>query len=171
MLDKDQLRGMIHEVLWYLNDEIPYSEAALELLMLTAATESRLGTYVMQIQGPARGIFQMEPATEKDIWERFIEFKPRLKAMLCGLRMKAPSGLPDNIYNLAYQIAMARVYYWRRPEPLPQVQIGIDGKLTPAAVHEMAQYWKKHYNTHLGAGTPQKAAENYNFYVQKGIES
>jgi hypothetical protein len=54
-----QLRSLIEETLRALEPEVPYSEPAVELLMMTAAAESALGRYIKQIGGPARGIFQI----------------------------------------------------------------------------------------------------------------
>lgn len=46
-----------------------WSEAAENLLLGTTAQESHMGTYIKQVgKGPALGIYQMEPATHKDIW-------------------------------------------------------------------------------------------------------
>lgn len=47
------------------------------------------------------------------------------------------------ITDLAYATAMARLVYYRRPEPLPEAH-DLDG---------LARYWKAHFNTDLGAGT------------------
>ena len=44
------------------------STSAVELLLGTMATESWAGTYIKQIKnGPALGVYQMEPATHDDI--------------------------------------------------------------------------------------------------------
>lgn len=124
-----------------------YSEAAEELLMLTAATESLCGKFVHQVGGPALGIFQMEPRTHDDIWDNFLRFKPDL-----AFRVKhfgrLSQQLPGNLY---YACAMARVHYLRVPERLPSA-IDVNG---------LADYWKAHYNTHLGAGKPEEAIQNY----------
>ena len=54
------------------------SVAAQELLLGTAVQESRI-TYLRQLgNGPALGLFQMEPATHNDIWDNFLEYKPEL---------------------------------------------------------------------------------------------
>ena len=45
--------------------------------------------------------------------------------------------------NLFYAAAMCRIFYLRFQKPLPQ----------PNDWEGMARYWKKYYNTHLGAGT------------------
>jgi len=124
-----------------------YSEAAEELLMLTAATESLCGKFVHQVGGPALGIFQMEPRTHDDIWENFLKYKPAL-AMHVKTYGRISQQLPGNLY---YACAMARVHYLRVPERLPSA-MDVDG---------LARYWKDHYNTHLGAGQPHEAVENY----------
>lgn len=54
-------------------------------------------------------------------------------------------------WNLRFATAMARIHYWRVPEPLPDAD-DIDG---------LARYWKQHYNAPLGHGTAEQFAENY----------
>ena len=59
-MDPKQLKELIERVLRKVN---LYSDAAVDLLMLTAAQESACGKYIRQLgNGPALGIFQMEPA-------------------------------------------------------------------------------------------------------------
>jgi hypothetical protein len=124
-----------------------YSEAAEELLMLTAAAESLCGEYLHQVGGPALGIFQMEPRTHDDIWDNYLRFKPDL-----AVQMKHYGRLSQQLAgNLYYACAMARIHYRRVPERLPSA-MDIDG---------LARYWKDHYNTHLGAGDPQEAINKY----------
>lgn len=127
-----------------------YSEAAEELLMLTAATESLCGKYLHQVGGPALGIYQMEPATCHDIYDNYLKYRPEIakKVALFGGSYR---DLPGNLY---YATAMARVHYLRRPEPLPSA----------SDVQALANYWKQHFNTHLGAGTVEKAIEKYRKY-------
>jgi len=51
------------------------SEAAEELLLGTAVQESLNFKYRRQMGGgPARGYFQMEPATHDDIWDNYLQF-------------------------------------------------------------------------------------------------
>ena len=64
-----------------------------------------------------------------------------------GLRQfTVPHGALDDqlIWNLAYASAVARLIYYRRPEPLPRADD------LPA----LAEYWKAHFNTAAGKGTP-----------------
>lgn len=150
-IDKTQLRNLIRNVLRYLEPEIPYSENAVELLMLTAAQESHLRTHIRQINGPARGIFQMEPATERDIYLNHLAYHPALAKKIADLKWSAKI---DNLEaNLAYQIAMARVHYYRVAEALPEKDYLM-----------MAVYYKKYYNTSKGKATIQEAVNNYKRY-------
>ena len=151
-MNKDQLRRLIVGVLKDIHGTIPYSDSAVELLMLTSATESNLGTYVMQVKGPARGIFQMEPNTEKDIINNYAKNKPEIMALIN--RYKSNSGETDLIGNIPYQILMARLLYRRSPKVLPS---------TPH-VETLASIWKEVYNTRLGKGTVEKAVEKYKEY-------
>ena len=128
-----------------------YSRSAEELLMLTAATESVMGKYIHQVGGPALGIYQMEPATARDIWANYLAYKRPLADEIRNWG-EGPGPLPGNLY---YATAMARVHYLRVPEGLP------------SAMDEwgLAKYWKDHYNTHLGKGTVEKAVEMYREYA------
>lgn len=149
-VNPNQLRELITAVLVELD---LYSANACELLMLTAAQESHLGYYIKQVgSGPAKGIFQMEPSTEKDIWKNYLKYKPDLAKRVGAMLGEADWESLQLTGNLLYQIAMARVHYYRRPEALPSRN----------NVDAMARYWKKHYNTHLGKGTVYEAVKNYN---------
>ena len=143
MFHKDQFRELIRKVLQDCN---LYSDDAVELLMLTAAVESKLGTYLTQIRGPARGVFQMEPATEKDLWENYLKYKPHIVEDIEKYRLEHPDEMR---FNLAYAIIMARIHYLRAPEPIPKT---LEGK---------AEMWKRRYNTYLGKGTVEKAIQAY----------
>jgi hypothetical protein len=147
-INKAQLRGLITDVL---KEADLYSRSAVELLMLTAAVESKLGTYIEQITGPALGIFQMEPNTEGDIWEHYLDYKPGLADIVKGFSGNFINPELDLKANLTYQIIMARIHYLRIPEPLPDAD----------DVEGLARYWKKYYNTHLGKGTVEKAIKSY----------
>lgn len=119
---------------------------AVELLMLTAATESRLGTYLYQLRGPAIGIFQMEPKTHDDLQARRVVGRYKNIPLADAERMA---------WDLAYAAVMARIYYMQFVEPLPVAD----------DVAALADYWKEYYNTEAGAGTPEKAVADYERYV------
>ena len=147
MIDKHQLEAdVIIPVLLYLAPDIPYSKAAVELLLGTATVESNRGDYIRQLGGgPALGIYQMEPATYSDIYDNYLRYNKHLMEKIEALR--SPSSLGGEksqlIGNLFYATALARVHYKRVPKSLP-----LEGDL-----EGMANYWKDYYNTHLGAGT------------------
>lgn len=149
-----QFAGLIDRVLTLfgrgINDNIR-SEDAIRLLFGTAAQESQLGTYLRQINGPALGVFQIEPDTELDIWKNWLVHRHTMADSiynLSGVTWANPLALET---NLAYQIIMARIHYLRVPEPLPH----------HGDVPAMANYWKAHYNTHLGKGTPEEWVRNF----------
>lgn len=142
-MNKDQLRDLITRTL---QGVFLYSESAVELLMLTAATESNLGEYIRQVRGPALGVFQMEPFTHDDIWKTHGH-------LLLPLLGEQSAGRLE--YDLRYAIIMSRMHYMRIPSALPEAS-NIDGH---------AKYWKKYYNTYLGSGTVAKAKAKYRKYV------
>ena len=152
-IDKNQLKALIESVLTKIDMK---SSAAVNLLLGTAAQESGLGTYIKQRgNGPACGIFQMEPETESDIWKNYLYRRFNIADKIFDVSgVEEPS--PFHLWgNLIYQIAITRVHYWRIPEPLPDA-IDIEG---------LAEYWKQHYNTPKGKGTVGEFIENYERYV------
>jgi len=151
-INKEQLRTLIQVVLKEIDGAIPYNEIAVELLMLTCATESNLGEYITQIKGPAKGIFQMEPATERDIIENYCRYKPEFAALVEEYKSHGGSDLTGNI---PYQIVMARLHYRRSKVPLP----------TSSDPTAMAMVWKSVYNTHLGKGQVGEAVRKYLKYA------
>lgn len=128
-----------------------YGSAAAERLLLgTALAESGLTARRQMGDGPARGLFQMEPATHDDLWRNYLASR---KPLAAAVRSFIPAGAPgagaalppaDLLENNdAYACAMARCHYLRVPAPLPSA--------TDAGA--LAAYWKTHYNTPAGAGT------------------
>jgi hypothetical protein len=123
------------------------SEAAEQLLLGTALAESRLVHRKQMGGGPARGLFQMEPATHDDIWSNFLEYRPtlaqKIRSLLSSPKANAHLELEKND---KYACAMARAHYMRAPNPLPKC----------GDTKAMATYWRQYYNTPLGAGTVSK---------------
>ncbi len=159
MIDPRHLRGLVVDpVLKYLD---MYSRSGSNLMMGTAAQESHMGLYLMQVDsrgrpsGPALGPYQMEPPTHDDIWKNFLE--SRSDPLVKVSELLSP-GLPEPaemIWNLKYATAMARIKYWRVPEALPDAD-DIEG---------LARYWKKFYNTPLGKGTVDEFVFNYEKFI------
>jgi len=149
MLDVKQFRDLV--VIPVLNSGQMGGEAATNLVLGTAIQESRL-TYLKQLHdGPALGLFQMEPATHDDIWENYLAYRPDLARWVSSLTPFDRTS-HELIGNLWYSTAMCRVHYRRDPEPLPAAD-DIEG---------LAEYWKRVYNTYEGAGTVEEFIENWN---------
>ena len=167
MINAIQLRmNIIRPVLEHLDPHIPYSLAAENLLMGTCAQESNLGSYIVQINGPARGIFQMEPATHDDIYKNYLQYRHDLRELIVDMgsfkmyKLMDDNGDYDDAQdsltgNLYYAAAMCRVHYYRVPMAMPPAD----------NVHQLANYWKMFYNTPEGKGTESEFIHNYNRYV------
>jgi type VI secretion system secreted protein VgrG len=160
MIDFNQFKEhVVVPTLEYLDSEIPYSEEAVDLLMMTCAHESRGGKYLRQkgmtgIEG-AFGVYQMEMATHDDIYQNFLHFRKGLIFKiddLCGTDGVIPQF--DLTTNLAYATAMARVHYWRVAEALPS-------KDDTTYLDKLGDYAKAYYNTHLGKATSSKYVTDY----------
>jgi hypothetical protein len=161
-MDPSQLKKHIEYILI---DMDMFSESAVDLLMLTCAQESHMGYYIEQIDGPARGIFQMEPGTHNFLWKYIDRKGDHFKSMKIDPFSIAPdfNGTRDQVLNIAYQIAMARINYWRYPDQIPARE-KYDSK--EVYIWALAEYWKKHWNTYKGKGTVKEAHDNYYRYVE-----
>jgi len=114
------------------------------LLLGTANAESNL-TYLKQLNnGPALGPYQMEPKTEKDIWDNYLKYRPDLANRVAKFILP---GLPRTMQlkgNLYYATIMARLHYKRVKYALPKADDPFG----------MAKYHKDHYNTSSGKADP-----------------
>lgn len=161
MINPEHLRQhIIRPTLEYLDPVIPYSMAAENLLMGTCAQESAMGEHLVQLGGgPAQGIYQMELATEGDIWKNYIRYRESMTEIVRNL-MSSTGGAhfydKEMIGNLYYATAMCRVHYWRATkEPLPAHD----------DIEDMGHYWKAYYNTMKGKGTEDHFIANYYHFV------
>jgi len=135
-----------------------WSEAAENLLMGTAAQESLLGRYLIQMgAGPALGIFQMEPSTHDDCWENYLVYRGDLAASVLKITVGRFPRREQLVWNLYYSTAMCRVQYHRfeKTDPLP----------APNDIAGLAALWKKRWNTDLGKGTTDQFIRNYTAMV------
>lgn len=151
MIHPQQLRTYIIEpALWSIDPLIPYSKEAIHLLIMTGAHESHLGTYIHQVRGPAQGIYQMEPATERDIWDNYLRHRGSLLEKVQRSRTTDFLENQELTWNFKYATIMARVHYWRVPEALPSMS---DHDNLEDYITALANYAKKYFNTELGAAT------------------
>lgn len=125
---------------------VPYSSTAYYLVMGTIANESLLGTYLVQEDGPALGIGQIEPATLHDLLSRLSD---RQQLALDSL---STSASPEHnvVANLPYAVAVTRLFYWHVPAPLPA-----------PTVTALFDYYKQYYNTAAGSATLAQWKQNW----------
>lgn len=134
------------------------SDVSTNLILGTCAKESAFGTYLRQLSsGPALGVFQMEPDTEKDIWNNYLFYgratKRKAIYKISGVRSYENSGALE--WNIAYGICMCRLHYRRIAEPFPAAD-DIEG---------LGWYWDTHYNRNPHKGTVKQFVKAYEKYV------
>lgn len=116
------------------------------LILATSAVESNCGHLIKQINGPALGIWQMEPNTHNDIWVNSDALKkPRFSSHIKELMIKKSplSVLKNLLISPMYACSIARLKYSMDKEPLPPH----DDKL------KIYEYYKRIFNTPAGAST------------------
>lgn len=152
-IDANQLRReVIRPTLEFMG---MHSEAAENLLLGTAAHESHLGRYLHQLGGPALGIYQVEPATLRDVRENFLRYRPELHDRVRDLLGYRPSEERQLVTNLAFSTAIARLVYYRDPEPLPAA----------GDLEGLARYYKRVFNTVAGKATEAQFIQAYRTYA------
>jgi hypothetical protein len=130
--------------------------AAEQLLLGTGIQESLLIHRQQLGGGPALGLFQMETATHDDCWKNYLKFRSDLGNRVKQTLDAGQQPLAQTMkVNDRYAAAMCRVRYMRVSAALPAAN-DIEG---------MANYWKEHYNTALGAGTPEEFLNKWPQYV------
>ncbi|OGR93728.1 MAG: hypothetical protein A2V88_00735 [Elusimicrobia bacterium RBG_16_66_12] len=128
-----------------------HTQAAENLLLGTALVESGLRHLRQLGGGPARGLYQMEPATHDDHWRNFLIGRDELRVNIEGLMFAAMPALEQLVINLGYATAMCRIHYLRVWRQLPEAD----------DVRALAAYWKQWYNTPAGKGNESRFVELY----------
>jgi len=151
MINAKQLRELVicpalHSIgLW--------SSMSEDLLIMLAAHESNGGDYIAQIDGPALGIYQMEPATHNFLWSKLRGTDEKYMALGGKILFACHfMGKPDStelIWNMKYATMMARVLFLLNKEPIP------------TDIKNLAQYAKKYWNSPSGKATPEKYESAY----------
>lgn len=161
-IEVNQLTTIIRDVLWdatskNITNYPLYSPEAIHQLLGTCCVESLLGRYLFQINGPAQGPFMVQPSTEIDLWRNEFPKHPGVIKFIHKLGVSAP-GQYLSYLNLPYQIILARMIYYRVPEPIPPDLKG------------QSWYWKDYYNTKFGKGATQRYRKLYNTYILKRLK-
>lgn len=179
----DLLKNEVTSVLKLLN---VYNEGFVELLIGTVSAESDMGKYVQQQkfiqqavqeydpvdkkwykntrtisypQGPGRGIFQIEPASLKDMYEHYLKFNPALQDVVDSLLWEDEDRTTQLQWNLHYQIAIAAVHYIRFHKTVP----------SPESIDAESNIWKVAYNTEKGKGKRKVYVKKKNGTIVKGF--
>jgi hypothetical protein len=133
-----------------------HSDSAVNLLLGTMATESHFGTYIHQKgNGPALGVYQMEPATHDDIVLNYLKRRRSLQKLLERQFGLVEFRAERLLHDLQYATIFARLHYYRVSEPLPLA----------SNTEGLARYWKEYYNTRFGKGTEDDFIKNYTRFV------
>lgn len=134
------------------------SKDAIALLIGTALIESDLMPRFQKTHGDAIGLFQIEYATFRDLWDRAIKYKhPDLyKAIL-----REFGGVKNAVYfedlqkNDVLSAIFARMKYAEFPDKIPS---DIEGR---------AAYYKKFYNTKYGAAKESVYIQKKSDFLKK----
>ena len=153
-MNAQQLHDLIiYPALEYIGSRYNAAEARF-LLLGTAAIESECGHFIKQFEGPALGVWQMEPKTHDDIINN-CDAIPSLSAWLDDLKVSSTSCDHEQIIRSPmYACVMARLKYAMDSEPLPTYTA--DKEQNNKAFYA---YYKRIYNTELGASTYEKWVE------------
>lgn len=118
------------------------------LLATTAQVESNF-TAVEQKGGPALSIFQVEPRTAMEIWNKHGMWIKNADTLIDTIRgdltplQTIEKALVD---NQSIAMSFARLVYYRTPKPIPY----------HCNWQEIWGYYKRYYNTYLGATTKER---------------
>lgn len=134
------------------------SKNAQMLLLATAAIESKCGYYIKQINGPALGVWQIEAGTHDDIFansDAMQDVNNDMSEFKYNILRLTPTYNTDEDFEAVhsslidspkYACAMARLKYSMDKAALPQHD----------EIFEIYRYYKRIYNTPLGASTFEK---------------
>jgi len=114
---------------------------AVHMIIETAVAETGLGRIEDKTDGAGMGITQFDKIPFSDIRDRSIKLRPIILKEL-GVDISKVDW-DDLRYNIFLSLLFARLLYWLKGEPIPK------------NIEERAAYWKLHYNTKLGKGTPE----------------
>lgn len=170
-MDVNQFKQMIVEPALSYMAEIGFigadNPAAVNLMVGTAWQESRLKWLKQQPDGPALGIYQIEPATAADVWKNYIHLlkddreKYVMDILPCYIALDDTDYINENLAammmvwqlqcNLQYATTIARLIYYRQKFEWP----------APDDIPALGRIWKQFYNTEKGAGTVREFVENF----------
>jgi hypothetical protein len=153
---------IVRPTLKLMDEYIPgmWSDAAENLMVGTALMESDIA-YLVQHNGPALGVYQIEPATHEDIMGRYIyesKFSTSLISILDSMlyyidEEKREDTLANDylVFDLRYATIVARIKYFMSPIVLPNAD----------NIHALGHYWNDYYNGNPDVGTADQWEVKY----------
>ena len=153
---KELVKNILHKAIIPALDRINLGgRAAQELVLGTGIQESGLMYREQLLGGPAKGLWQMEPATFQDLWYRYVAKRKELREPLLKMLGDTAPTSEALISNDMFAAAMCRILYRRIPVELPDA----------GDIIAQAAYWKQYYNTPLGAGKKKEFIAKWNAFV------
>lgn len=139
--------------------------AAERLMLGTAAHESDGLRFIRQVGGgPALSFFQIEPATARDVINRWMQApaRGRLWALFqTAFEFEAHHSIEARLLcDLRFACAVARLRYYMAPAPLPGAD-DLDG---------LAWYWGRHYQTGSDPRKLMAWKANYRRHVEPAFK-
>lgn len=127
-----------------------------ELLVFTCAVESSGGTYVKQINGPALGIYQIQPNTFSELWHNYIIRQPDVVNLLSmNLHINRFPDPFDLITDLKLATATCVLYYkWKKVH------------VNSTEDEELWNVYKQYYNTELGKAEKEPSIKLYRKFIK-----
>lgn len=129
-------------------------------LLGTAVQETMLRTRAQYGNGPAKSLWQIEPATANDVFDRYIIKRPGLHHYISNLSTFNRAVMEEIEVNDFFACAVARCIYRYRPG-------WVD---SPLSSWDLAVWWKNRYNTVAGKGNPKSFEFLYNRHVLPIVE-
>ena len=139
-----------------------YSVEAVQLLLMTCATETHLGQYIKQANlgynDGAFGIYQQQALSYNELYDNLITPSQSMTAkMRLYLNYVGKPPVQRLMTDCALATIMARMFYHNIPEPIPEA----------TNVEALAYYYKKYYNTEMGKAKVPEVITAYKLLVLK----
>ena len=125
-----------------------------QMMLAICGQESHCGQYFKQLDnGSAQGPWQVEKLSYNDLRDNFIQYREGLDNILA--KMFTPLMQEPLIQSPMYNCAIARLCLYRYDDPMP----ALNDK------SGMWEFYKKRYNSYLGAATEDEWNRNWEKYV------
>lgn len=150
-VDKETIKKIVKEVCTVLGNG--KNNNADKLILGTIAQETHMGTYPDSTPGEKGiGLCQFDKIAYEDVILNTKEYKKKKILKEFGIDINKVT-YKELEFSPVLSIIFCRLKYQRVPDVIP---LPLEG---------MASYWKEHYNSFLGAGSPEDFISNYKKYI------